>query len=477
VYKLSTRVGECSKFTFITAIGYKVQRQFDNSHKISKDWETFNDTLLDPIISIEEYTSEFPFVYDLTVEGTRNMTGVNGFSYSDTFHYAGVSAKNVTLGVPRLKEIINVTRKLKTPSQTMYEDGTIKTYGHKGQVRVMESIRSNLEYKTLQDIIKSSDIIWSDDEEYSNDIPVMKIYEKLYNLPEKFLSLRFQFSSKDIEYADVSMIDLVKLIEKCIGPENKILCSDDNSVGPDNIDNLFIRIIPEEDSDRVMNALRKIEIMCMNIKIKGCESIEKVYIREGKLNKFDQETGHSRENQWILETEGSNLLNSVEIKGIDHTKTISNNVIEIYEMFGIEAARKSLLNELKTVLSFDGSYVNYRHLAILVDAMTVRGSLTSMTRHGINRIIDTGALTKCSFEETVEVLTDAAAFGEIDGLKGISDNIMLGQLIPAGSGVIDVFYDTNMMPDAKVITRENTPFVEIYIPSEPDYDPMSAWAY
>jgi hypothetical protein len=94
-------------------------------------------------------------------------------------------------------------------------------------------------------------------------------------------------------------------------------------------------------------------------------------------------------------------------------------------------------------------------------------------------------LPKCSFEETVEVLTDAAAFGEIDTLKGISDNIMLGQTIPAGTGVMEIIYDTEMEPDSKVskipaISREPTPMVEMntYIPSEPEYDPMfSEWPY
>jgi len=113
--------------------------------------------------------------------------------------------------------------------------------------------------------------------------------------------------------------------------------------------------------------------------------------------------------------------------------------------------------------------------------MTCRGSLTAMTRHGINRVADVGTLTKCSFEETVEVLTDAAAFGEIDTLKGISDNIMLGQLIPAGTGVVDLLFDTEIEQDiiSRAPTRESTPgvFMQTYIPSEPDYDPLSSWNY
>jgi len=389
--------------------------------------------------------------------------------------------------VPRLKELINVTKKLKTPSLTLYEKGAVKEYGYQGQKRIVESIRSSLEYKTIQDIIQSSDIIWSDDQEYSNDFSIINIYRDLYAftdypLPDKFLSLRLQFSSKDLEYVDTSLLEISKLLETNIGNGHKIICSDDNTI-VDGKENLFIRIIVNEsetDKDLVMTTLRKIEIFCMSIKIKGFEGIDRVYTRESKVNMWSPEKGHYKENQWVLDTEGSNLLGSMELKGIDQTKTISNNVIEIYEIFGIEAARQSLLNELRAVLSFDGSYVNYRHLAILVDTMTCRGSLTAITRHGINRINDVGVLTKCSFEETVEVLTDAAAFGEIDNLKGISDNIMLGQLIPAGTGIMDLLYDVDVEPDTRTpISRESTPgiFIELYIPSEPIYDPLSPWPF
>jgi DNA-directed RNA polymerase II subunit RPB1 len=266
------------------------------------------------------------------------------------------------------------------------------------------------------------------------------------------------------------MLEITRLIELNIKTDtNKLLiiCSDDNSVDEKGNENLFIRIIPFDDQNKIMNQLRKIEISCMNIKIKGCEGIEKVYIREGKLNSYDPQIGHYKKNQWVLETEGANLLETFTFKHIDHTKSVSNNIIEIYEIFGIEAARQSLLNEMKMVLSFDGSYVNHRHLAILVDTMTCRGNLTSVTRHGINRI-DSGALTKCSFEETVEVLTEAAAFGELDPLKGVSDNIMLGQLVPCGTGVIDVYYDVDMRPDEIVVIKEIDDVM--YVPSEPKYD-------
>lgn len=428
----------------------------------------------------------------------------------NSFHSAGISQKSTTLGVPRLNELINLTKKPKTPSLTMYVGGVggvgdMSGVGDMGggginndQKRIAEEIRSKLEYKTLQDIIVSSDIVCENEgeSEYEQDHEILELYQDLYsytefpipdNISSSFSSLRFQFSDRILESADISLLEISSLLENLIGNGHKVICSDDND------DNLFIRIIcagDGENNDNTIEILRKIEIFCMSIKIKGYEGIERVYTKEIRHNKWDPSKGHYAESQWILETDGSNLVDTMDVEEIDHTKTISNNIIEIYEVFGIEAARLALLNELRTVLSFDGSYVNYRHLSILVDAMTCRGSLTAMTRHGINRIADTGILTKCSFEETVEVLTDAAAFGEMDGLKGISDNIMLGQTIPAGTGVMDLIYD----PEICYSTQADSTFIDEdqhvgedkyveaslykrYVPSEPNYPPLSMWIY
>jgi len=100
--------------------------------------------------------------------------------------------------------------------------------------------------------------------------------------------------------------------------------------------------------------------------------------------------------------------------------------------------------ELRSVISFDGSYVNYRHLAMLADVMTYRGHLMAITRHGINRV-ETGPLMRCSFEETADILLEAATFAETDNLKGVTENIMLGQLAPLGTGQFDLFLDENML--------------------------------
>jgi len=109
-------------------------------------------------------------------------------------------------------------------------------------------------------------------------------------------------------------------------------------------------------------------------------------------------------------------------------------------VLGIEGVRGALLSELRNVISFDGSYVNYRHLACLVDVMTMQGHLMAIDRHGINRV-DTGPLLRASFEETVDMLMDAAIYAEEEVLKGVTENIMMGQLARVGTGDIDLLLD------------------------------------
>ncbi len=131
------------------------------------------------------------------------------------------------------------------------------------------------------------------------------------------------------------------------------------------------------------------------------------------------------ESNWVVETDGVALKKVLPVNKVDYTRTPSNEVIEILTVLGVEAARLSRIHELRFVLGSYGIYVNYRHLATLCDVMTTRGILTAITRHGINRV-DSGALRKASFEETVEILLEAAFHAEIDPLSGVTENIIMG---------------------------------------------------
>lgn len=150
---------------------------------------------------------------------------------------------------------------------------------------------------------------------------------------------------------------------------------------------------------------------------------------------------------WIIETDGVALKKILAVENVNPRETVSNDCIEILTVLGIEACRNSLISELRFVLGSYDIYVNYRHLATLCDIMTNRGILTAITRHGINRV-DSGALRKCSFEETVEILLEASMHAEIDMLTGVTENIIFGQLAPYGTGCFDVIMDTNMLKES-----------------------------
>jgi DNA-directed RNA polymerase II subunit RPB1 len=146
--------------------------------------------------------------------------------------------------------------------------------------------------------------------------------------------------------------------------------------------------------------------------------------------------------EWVLDTDGTNLIDILANANIDTTRTISNDIREIYETLGIEASRNALYKELLAVVS-EGS-MNYRHMSLLIDTMTYKGQLMSIDRHGINRG-DIGPLAKSSFEESTDMLINASIFAEYDKVNGVSANVMLGQQPPCGTGDSRILIDEEHM--------------------------------
>ncbi|KAL3846076.1 hypothetical protein ACJIZ3_003479 [Penstemon smallii] len=380
----------------------------------------------------------------------------------NTFHYAGVSAKNVTLGVPRLREIINVAKKIKTPSLSVY----LKPDMSKTK-EMAKRVQCALEYTTLRSVTQATEV-WYDPDPMSTiikeDVEFVKSY---YEMPDEEIDpykispwlLRIELNREMMVDKKLSMADIAEKINHEFADELTCIFNDDNA------EKLILRIRimnneapkgelnDESEEDDVF--LKKIAgNMLTEMALRGIPDINKVFIKNSKVNKFDESEGFKAENEWMLDTEGVNLLAVMCHEDVDSRRTTSNHLIEVIEVLGIEAVRKALLDELRVVISFDGSYVNYRHLAILCDTMTYRGHLMAITRHGINRN-DTGPMMRCSFEETVDILLDAAVFAETDPLRGVTENIMLGQLAPIGTGDCALLLNEEMLKQA----------VEISLPS------------
>ena len=383
----------------------------------------------------------------------------------NTFHYAGVSAKNVTLGVPRLKEIINVAKTVKTPGISIFLRDDVN-----GDPAVASLVHSLIEYTVLGDLVKLTEIFFDPDITDSvieKDREFVKEYYETADLSVNDIQrlspwvLRIELNPVLLIDKKMRMAEIRDEIAREYGEDLHVVTSDDNAddlvlrarivndvpfnAGQGGVDELG-NPIPEDDDvesgqeDDVF--LKRLETsMLTTLKLRGVEHVKKVFMRGGaKKTVWDDEVGFGIEDEWVLETDGTNLMAVLGIEYVDATRTISNDIVEVFEVLGIEGVRGAILSELRNVISFDGSYVNYRHLACLVDVMTMHGHLMAIDRHGINRV-DSGPLLRCSFEETVDMLMDAAVYAEEEILKGVTENIMMGQLARVGTGDMDLLLD------------------------------------
>ena len=266
--------------------------------------------------------------------------------------------------------------------------------------------------------------------------------------------LRIELDRKRMTDKKLTMEQIAEKINLNFGDDLNCIFNDDNAeklvlrIRIMNSDDKMAEEEEEGSPDRMEDDLflRCIEASLLSdLTLQGIESISKVYMHlpttDSKKRIMITETGEYKAlAEWILETDGTSLMRVLSERDVDPIRTYSNDICEIVSVLGIEAVRKAVEKEMNHVISFDGSYVNYRHLALLCDVMTAKGHLMAITRHGINRQ-DVGALMRCSFEETVDVLIDAASHAELDSLKGVSESIIMGQLANIGTGSLGMLLD------------------------------------
>jgi DNA-directed RNA polymerase II subunit RPB1 len=400
----------------------------------------------------------------------------------NTFHNTGISAKNVTLGVPRLNEILNVGKNIKTPSCI------INLKVKDDQIEALDVI-AKIEYVKLGDITIRTEIHYDPDPTTTviEDDKLLVAYSAEFldidlggARPEATMSpwvLRIvlddtwvntriaQDKTFSLSYIADKITDYFGNGVHVVYPnENfnsgfvlrvRILCNDDMMANDNNASN-GMDVEGMDGNEGGMNTNDDYELLCRmqrklldDLHLFGVPGIKKVYLSEKKVKLWTEQDGFSSETrkEFVLETDGTNLGEVMTYPQVDHTSTVSNDVVEMFQILGIEAARASLFNELRNVLSFDGAYVNYRHIACLADSMTFGGYLMAVSRHGINKG-ETGPMLRASFEETVEVFMNSAAFSHYDILNGVTENVMLGQLAKVGSGIIDLLVNHEMLTKA-----------------------------
>jgi len=371
----------------------------------------------------------------------------------NTFHFAGVSAKNVTLGVPRLNEILNVAKTVRTPSLTIYLADEWKEDEAKAR-----GVQAKLEHTTLGDVTVKTQIVYDPDATDSVVAEDREFVQAYCEVPDedfdaKAMSpwvLRFVLNREVVADKKLRMADVAATVADEYGADLHCIYADDNA------DQLVLRVRirtggdqpQDDDDDDEWQLLRRVEqSMLADLRLRGIPRVTKVYIKKQKTNIWTSNGALGNGEEWVLETDGTNLATVLADPDVDCTRTVSNDIVEICSVMGIEGTRQALLQMLREVISFDGAYVNYRHLAVLCDTMCFRGSLMAISRHGINRG-DSGPLLSASFEETVEVLFKSAIFARKDDVDGVTPNIMLGQLAHVGTGVSDLLLDSAQLEHA-----------------------------
>jgi DNA-directed RNA polymerase beta' subunit len=441
--------------------------------KFDKLYEKYNNPVYyDSIISIKPVESSHRYVYDLTIKDTKTFVLEGGISCFDTFHFSGISEKGVgTLGVPRLREIMSLARNPKTPRTIMHVQKEYYTD------KVMCSkIASYIKYTVVEDVtdkieifydphpLKKDSIMHRDgvDNPYvtltstkascQTDVKGLPWLIRLMLNREKMLDKEvtlLDIKTKFCEYWGARYTDtkgmkkedklLMERITKCA-----ILSNYDNS----DIPIIHIRLdMNNYDKKTLMNFK---DIVLTRFKLKGIDGITNVKDLSFEPHiEFTEDGSVDKKNRYVIYADGTNLGDIRYIRGLDLNRTYTNNVVEIFKYFGIEAARSALIKEYKTVLEANGSGTNYQHWSILVDAMTSSNTMISVDRHGMSRL-DNDPLPRASFEKTVEQFTLASVFRENDSMQSVSARIMTGQAIKGGTGLCHLIMNTKLLENTEL---------------------------
>jgi DNA-directed RNA polymerase beta' subunit len=425
----------------------------------------------DEITKIEYYTPDQQnFVYDFTVPGNQTfMTdyGVIVHNTLNTFHFAGVSSKsNVTRGVPRIEEILSLSSEPKNPSLTVYLNREDEADKEKAS-----AIMYMIEHTKLEEIVESVEICFDPDDLntlINEDKATVEQYRKFESMIDECNNVslmddtnekskwivRMTMDPNVMLEKNITMDDVNFTLKNSYGDEINCIYSDYND------DKLIFRIRmnnvlkpgakgkksanPLDQSDHIYILKNFQDQLLHNVVLRGIKGINKVILRKIKDNVVENSGVYKKQDIWVLDTVGTNMMDILALDYIDPTRTFSNDIVEIFHVLGIEAARQAIYNEIVDVIEFDGTYINSHHFSVLCDRMTATSKMISIFRHGINND-NIGPIAKASFEETPEMFLKAAKHAELDTMKGISANVMMGQEGFYGTSVFQVVLDLDEM--------------------------------
>ncbi len=370
----------------------------------------------------------------------------------NTFHFSGVASKSqITRGVPRLRELINVSKNPKTPSITAFLDKEARKSKEQTKKIINRLQYTNMFYFIVESSIYYDPKIYNKSSNIPEDKEFVEEYYKVFDDRVIFENLspwvlRLEFDHQMLLDKQLTMFEIYEhILSKYESKKIQVIFTDDCAK------KLILHIrfcyqnINKEITDLDQKKLKDFEQIIVNdAAITGIKNINKAFMREVKVNSYKKNGDIINKKEWIIETNGTNLRKCLCLQSIDTTRTISNDIHECREIFGIEAARLLLFEEIKKVVGDSGIYINDRHLNILVDVMTNKGYIMSIDRHGINRS-ENGPLARSSFEETTDQLVKAGIYAQTDNMISVTANIMTGQKAKFGTNMSNLIQDLDLM--------------------------------
>ena len=411
-----------------------------------------SDVIWDEITSLEILEDPNEMVYDFTVPGNDSfMVDDSIFVHNtlNTFHLAGVAAKSgMTRGVPRLKELLKATQNPKATSLTIYLRPDLRKSKEEARRLAQE-----LEFTMLRDLVTVSRIYYdprdsatlvADDTEW---LSFFAAFEQSAPEDTSPWIIRLELDREKMFNKNITMEDISFVLKRAMPIQ--LAYTDHNATQM-----IFrIRLTKQEGGSASLDDLAVVKQMQNKLLtqtlVRGLPGLRSVTFRktsdEFYVKNPANDNKYEPDDQFVLDTFGTNFLDTMIHPNIDGLRLVSNHVHDIYENLGIEAARAILFREIFGLFE-QAAPVNYRHVAILCDAMCNRGRLMSADRYGVNKK-KTGPLAKASFEQTEDIMLRAALFGEMDPVTGVSANIMTGQPIRGGTSFTQILLDEAALID------------------------------
>ncbi|MFC1691494.1 DNA-directed RNA polymerase subunit A'' [Nanoarchaeota archaeon] len=299
----------------------------------------------------------------------------------NTFHFAGVAEMNVTTGLPRIIEILDGRPSISTP---------------------MTEIYLKKPYSTGQDIKKVA---------HSIKESLLKEVSTEFDIDLTAGTITISLSPKKMEETNTDYSILAKMIQKSL--KSGSVKEEGKQI-----------IVKIDEKESAISEIYKLKEKLKKIHIKGIKGITQVLpVKRGE--------------EYIIVTAGTNLKSILSLEFVDTTRTISNDIFEIANMLGIEAARQTIINEVLKVIDGQGLNIDQRHIMLVADMMCASGKIKGITRYGVVNE-KASVLARSSFETPIKHLFTAALMGEKDDLNSVIENVMLNQPVPMGTGMTKI---------------------------------------